>query len=272
MESHLAVLLATGFAIGIIILAALKAGGWLTRSSHHRELEVLKEFAAELEGNLRVKAGALEGTLMTGTYLGKKVTVQVGRCGPGSYTVQFGVEIDSTIDLTIQRPSFLGRVRNVLSSDGVQGVDTGYLVTSGDKANTRDVFVHGRDELIGLLEELMESVALDAIVAQGGWLYLECQLEGIEPRWFRWYFNRMLKVARYYERHPIRVREADRFMWTGGGTQPRCPFCREQLSEDHPDLVSCDSCRTLHHGECFAEHGGCTIYGCTGRQSEMHRA
>lgn len=266
------IILAVGFAIGILVLSAFKAAGTFVQRTLRGDLHNLREFSRDLGGNLRVRTrGALEGSLVAGTYEGRKVTIQLGACAAGIYTVQFGVQIDPTIDLRIQRPSLLGRVQRALTGEGVETgseVDR-YLVSSGDAESARDLFVHGGSDLTGVLEELMESGPIGEVTAHAGWLYLECELQALDSRWFRWYFNRMLKVARYYERSPIRVRQVERYAWTGGGTQGRCPFCHDALGERSHDLVACDTCQTLHHGECFDLHGGCTIYGCEGRRREV---
>lgn len=41
-----------------------------------------------------------------------------------------------------------------------------------------------------------------------------------------------------------------------------CPYCRTRISaEDGP--VVCEGCGTSHHADCYAENGGCTIFGCS---------
>jgi hypothetical protein len=40
-----------------------------------------------------------------------------------------------------------------------------------------------------------------------------------------------------------------------------CPYCRTNIcGEDR--LVVCEGCGTAHHADCYAENGGCTIFGC----------
>jgi hypothetical protein len=39
-----------------------------------------------------------------------------------------------------------------------------------------------------------------------------------------------------------------------------CPYCRETI--DAEDVIRCPSCGTPHHNACFAENGGCTVFGC----------
>ena len=40
-----------------------------------------------------------------------------------------------------------------------------------------------------------------------------------------------------------------------------CPFCRSSM-QTADSIVSCPSCSTPHHEECWRENGGCTRYGC----------
>ena len=40
-----------------------------------------------------------------------------------------------------------------------------------------------------------------------------------------------------------------------------CPYCRSPF-ESHHELRTCEACATPHHGDCFAENGGCTVFGC----------
>jgi TM2 domain-containing membrane protein YozV len=41
-----------------------------------------------------------------------------------------------------------------------------------------------------------------------------------------------------------------------------CPYCRAKIADDEPSLV-CEGCGTMHHADCYAENGGCTIFGCS---------
>jgi TM2 domain-containing membrane protein YozV len=40
-----------------------------------------------------------------------------------------------------------------------------------------------------------------------------------------------------------------------------CPYCRAGF-EAEDEVTRCPSCGTPHHSDCFAENGGCTIFGC----------
>lgn len=48
----------------------------------------------------------------------------------------------------------------------------------------------------------------------------------------------------------------------GGRGAQVCPFCRDGIDADARDAVACEGCATLHHGDCWAENGRCTVRGC----------
>jgi TM2 domain-containing membrane protein YozV len=43
---------------------------------------------------------------------------------------------------------------------------------------------------------------------------------------------------------------------------PVCPYCRTEIGEGENERLDCPGCATPHHPECFAENGGCTVFGC----------
>jgi TM2 domain/Prokaryotic RING finger family 1 len=43
---------------------------------------------------------------------------------------------------------------------------------------------------------------------------------------------------------------------------PTCPYCRTPFEADD-EVVTCPACGTAHHADCFAENGGCTVFGCS---------
>ena len=42
-----------------------------------------------------------------------------------------------------------------------------------------------------------------------------------------------------------------------------CPYCRTEVAAGDTTLVLCEACSTPHHGDCWLENGGCTLFGCT---------
>ena len=41
-----------------------------------------------------------------------------------------------------------------------------------------------------------------------------------------------------------------------------CPYCRGTIDEGTEAHLSCEGCGTGHHSDCYAENGGCTVFGC----------
>ena len=41
-----------------------------------------------------------------------------------------------------------------------------------------------------------------------------------------------------------------------------CPYCRANIGAEDGPMV-CEGCGTAHHADCYAENGGCTIFGCS---------
>lgn len=41
-----------------------------------------------------------------------------------------------------------------------------------------------------------------------------------------------------------------------------CPYCRFQVDLTDGSGLLCEGCGTPHHQDCYAENGGCTVFGC----------
>ena len=49
---------------------------------------------------------------------------------------------------------------------------------------------------------------------------------------------------------------------------PICPYCRTAVGEAEGERRDCPGCGTPHHADCFAENGGCTVFGCANAPSD----
>ena len=49
---------------------------------------------------------------------------------------------------------------------------------------------------------------------------------------------------------------------------PICPYCRTEVGEAEGERNDCPGCGTPHHADCFAENGGCTVFGCANAPSD----
>ncbi len=47
-----------------------------------------------------------------------------------------------------------------------------------------------------------------------------------------------------------------------------CPYCRVPILTDESNELLCPVCSTPHHADCFAENGGCTVFGCSAAPPE----
>ena len=41
-----------------------------------------------------------------------------------------------------------------------------------------------------------------------------------------------------------------------------CPYCRGEIDPADGGNIDCPGCGTPHHQDCYAENGGCTVFGC----------
>jgi len=49
---------------------------------------------------------------------------------------------------------------------------------------------------------------------------------------------------------------------------PVCPYCRTEVGEGEGERKDCAGCGTPHHADCYAENGGCTVFGCANAPSD----
>jgi len=80
-------------------------------------------------------------------------------------------------------------------------------------------------------------------------------------------------IARRLDRKKLSVRVlgGERRALVDDSGRTRCPYCRVLLSGIEDDLVACEKCSTVLHGECWEEHGGCPLLGCGGERPERAR-
>ena len=49
---------------------------------------------------------------------------------------------------------------------------------------------------------------------------------------------------------------------------PICPYCRTEVGAAEGERKDCPGCGTPHHADCYAENGGCTVFGCANAPSD----
>jgi TM2 domain-containing membrane protein YozV len=50
-----------------------------------------------------------------------------------------------------------------------------------------------------------------------------------------------------------------------------CPYCRSAIEPGAGDELLCPGCGTPHHSDCFAENGGCTVFGCSAAPADEQK-
>lgn len=51
-------------------------------------------------------------------------------------------------------------------------------------------------------------------------------------------------------------------------TSAVCPYCRCPVEAAEREAIVCAGCGTPHHSDCYAENGGCTVFGCNAAPEE----
>ncbi|HZU98594.1 MAG TPA: hypothetical protein VFF73_17955 [Planctomycetota bacterium] len=234
------------------------------------ELGALELFLRSKEG---VEDPATPGTW--GLKVGpSRVWVSVAREAGGSWRVGVSVEVDRALDLEIRRPRFFqkrldsGRVRSVAASEGEQP-DLRFDVrrAEDERGELRDrLFSHAGEALTDGLARLLYHLGADEVTARHGRLGVAIVARDLVTERVRDVLEALIGVAGAYSRRPEIGALVERYLWLDGSS-PRCPYCHVDIAEGEKDLTSCARCRTVHHGACFAEHGGCTLLGCGGTEA-----
>ena len=172
-------------------------------------------------------------------------------------------------DFTITRAGMgrqLGRYVRLVSdpSIGDRRLDDRF-VFDGDPGALRQLFAETN------LEAMMHRGATQRTELRAGvlWTTTSFPLDASAEVLVEFLREELVALARHCEREEVevRVREAEQvtkhFVWVGRADQARCPFCREELDLEASDNSACPECDTVHHGDCFDEHGGCTVLGCS---------
>lgn len=118
----------------------------------------------------------------------------------------------------------------------------------------------------GALAHLFGVMGLPGLKLENGWLRVvrPSFQYAFTTRSLRGVFDQLIKIAPLYETREVHLQGVTGQGWTAGGDDVLCPYCRDRLEHEQAALEACRTCRTVHHAECFAEAGGCTVFGCEG--------
>ncbi len=135
----------------------------------------------------------------------------------------------------------------------------------------------GELELDQAVARLLDSHGQTRVTLGGGVLRAEAPFsdEALDPRALLSTLRSLAVIARLVTRDMVSTpaaREGRAFAWTAAGGALRCPFCKDDLDPKALDVEACAACRTLHHGECLGDAGGCTVLGCSAAPTPKERA
>jgi hypothetical protein len=204
---------------------------------------------------------------------GRRGTVTVEPEPGQGFSVAVWLEVDGALDLEIRRPKFSKRLRVAavdkhIAEAGEEQPDIRFDVKRAQDERgeiSERLFSHAGDALTEPLVALLYRLGADAVIAKNGRLGVTLPVKELLLERTRDILRALEAVANAYSRRPQVGGLVERYLWLEGSS-PRCPYCHVDLAEGEPGLTACGRCRTVHHEACFAEHGGCTLLGCGGKE------
>ncbi len=231
-------------------------GSWKL-ACHRRRVDELEAFTRRLEDG-RIEHLAFEHSglaIISGKLAGHRLRLTVRKQPPHAVYELWVPNNPVTFDVT--RPSPIARLR------GQQAKAPPVLRSARHQARLDEAVV----DLFGgqglhwlVLDESMlraEKVARPSDLRLGALFSTFASLE---------------RIARICRRTEVQVRvlPGSHLAWSAAGAL-RCPYCHDTFDCEESGLASCPGCRTIHHGDCFDEAGGCTLLGCTRAPSADQR-
>lgn len=266
-------------ALGMPALMVLFTTGLLVVHQAHlqtRRSRDLSRFMRELDdGHGKTEVGLFEplgNAWVTGRMEGLPVSLAfewrlVGRTG--RWLAVHEVEVDNpAADFHLRRADPFDRLGRWLGLAGkgehAVGADQDLVLRAEDAAAAQTLLQQAA--LVKALRRLLDVFDFDEVSLAGGRLRVrELVDDDLDPHRLKRLYRALAQAARLCARRRVRVKGPSarpRFAWTGEGSAPLCPYCRDEVPADGAGVEACDRCGTLHHAACLDEAGGCTIFGC----------
>ncbi len=262
----------------MIVVVAITAFAHSAHRSSARES--LRTFARRLEGGQFHAPDSwfsgVDGYWVRGQRSGRRLRFQIDVRGSGKQKVTYGL-------FEVGVPNAVGHFdlepRGLLSRFGRWlGGDSGRDDFEDDfalRTSTRMERHFQERELRRAIRHLFETHHATRLRLRGSTLHAERRINStfMSASPYDTFFTALERIAKLCERRRLKVEVSPRvkvresFGWTGGGDEVLCPYCRTGADPAAPGAATCESCGTLHHAECFAELGRCTIFGCGGRRA-----
>lgn len=156
--------------------------------------------------------------------------------------------------------------QGLIYSVEVPGAPSLVLAGAADARAWARAGAHGQEALAAI--DYLFGIGIHRVVVRDGWVRVsrESSNYALAPERVEQVLQALERLAPLFERRALTIRvggvERASVAWVEG-ERVLCPYCRDGLGQD--DLVACEACGTVHHAECMAEGGGCSIFGCAGR-------
>ncbi len=153
---------------------------------------------------------------------------------------------------------------------GVPEFDSRFLLETRTERKAAKVL---GPELRRAITAAFDRYRVRTLVLEDGRLTVDADISFIEPGEYPGVLGLLDRAARTMDRTKIKVRilGSERRALVDERGKTRCAYCHEGLTGDEDDLVACEQCATVLHGECWRTHGKCPILGCSGKNPERGR-
>lgn len=261
-----------------LVLSHLGTKATVRKLEAFRDALVGGRASIEMPWYAGLSAARVEGRLD-----GREVTLRFEKRGSGKHKYHvavYEVEVDHPVaDFTAEDEGVLDDLWRWLGISSSKVVGQGVKLTGAGTRPAERLFQRG--DLLRVVRRLLQLPGeRGGVKLRGRTLSMERRVGGSvldTPDLLRT-FRSLLDAAALCGRAQVELPKiklrprVGTFAWTGGGAAALCPYCRDGIAEDGEGAAACDRCGTAHHAECLAEAGGCTVFGCGGREADRVRA
>lgn len=256
----------------LVLLGALLL--WVSHVTHQALVATLRGLGERLEGGQVTVSGVWATTPvleLRGALRGHAVRVHFARRGRGRSTYRvtaLEVQVRHPVgDFEVREDTTLDRLERWLGVAAGEELEPGLVTRS--RSGGAGALLQAR-EVQAAVKRVLALPGVSGVALRRGTLHVDQRaapwVDGLATA-----LEAIVALAKLVGREPlpevaVRPRAGARFAWTGGEAEPRCPYCRDALDPAAPVAAACDRCGTVHHRDCLAEAGGCTVFGCGARE------
>jgi hypothetical protein len=267
--------------ISLVFVALISFAVYADWAARQEQVRQLRALARSLEGGRAIVPGGVGSTLadgrVDGRLLGHQVQVTFARDGgrKKGHVARLDVVVaHSAASFEVEEAGVLDRLGRWLGlSEDALGADD--LALRHGAAGARRLIQ--ASEVKRAIRRVLHLPGVSKVTLRGSMLRIERRLHGsrVDAAELERALDALVALAHRCDRVPVKIAVRpveERFAWTDGGADARCPYCHDGLDPAADDVESCGKCRTVHHRECLAEAGGCTVFGCGERSPPRERA